>query len=133
MIYRPWAECKLLYAAMRVDSAPVPRQCRTGLMPKTADNMIVDQSGRLHVRVNDRAADKLEAALFEVFTQRVRLGRCCRHVTVFSETVLYRFAANEIPDVFAEAAELLLYRNERLRVADRRSNLQPVPDDAGIL
>ena len=55
MIRRLTAFCKLL----------------AGLMTKTSDNMIVDETGRLHVRVDDCTANKFEAALLEIFTQCV--------------------------------------------------------------
>jgi hypothetical protein len=38
------------------------------LMSKTGCDMVVDQARGLHMRVHDRAADKLEAALFQVLT-----------------------------------------------------------------
>ena len=46
--------------------------------PKTIDDMIVDHPGGLHVRVADRRADELEAALLQVFAQRIRLDAGCR-------------------------------------------------------
>ena len=42
--------------------------------PKTIDDMIVDHPRGLHVRIADRRTDKFEAALLQVFTQRIRLG-----------------------------------------------------------
>ena len=44
--------------------------------PKTIDDMVVDHSGGLHVRVADRRADELESALLQVFAQRIRLSAC---------------------------------------------------------
>ena len=45
--------------------------------PKTIDDMIVDHPGGLHVRVADRRADELEAALLQVFAQRIRFDAGC--------------------------------------------------------
>jgi hypothetical protein len=42
--------------------------------PKTICNVIVDHPCGLHVRIADRRTDKFEAALLQVFTQRIRLG-----------------------------------------------------------
>ena len=42
--------------------------------PKTIDDMIVDHPGGLHVRVADRRTDELEAALLQVFAQRIRFS-----------------------------------------------------------
>lgn len=41
---------------------------------EAADQMVVDHPHRLHVGVDDCAADELKAALFEVLAQRVGLG-----------------------------------------------------------
>ena len=43
------------------------------LPSKTIDNMIVDHPGGLHVRIADRRTDEFEAALFQIFAQRIRL------------------------------------------------------------
>src|SRR5262249_8024408 len=42
--------------------------------PKTIDDMIVDHTRGLHVGVADRRADELEAALLQIFAQRIRLS-----------------------------------------------------------
>src|SRR4051794_32492252 len=36
-------------------------------------DVVVDHSGRLHVRVDDRAADEAEAALLEILAERIGL------------------------------------------------------------
>ena len=38
---------------------------------KTIDNVVVDHSGGLHMRVADCGADKLESALSQVFAERI--------------------------------------------------------------
>ena len=40
--------------------------------PKTIDDVIVDHPGGLHMSVADRRTDELEAALLQVFAQRIR-------------------------------------------------------------
>ena len=46
----------------------------TRLITKTTNDMVVDQTGCLHVRIDDCASDELEAALLEVFTDFFREG-----------------------------------------------------------
>ena len=46
--------------------------------------------------------------------------------------VLHRPAIHESPDVAVEAAEFLLHFEERLRVGDRRGNLETIAHDARI-
>ena len=40
-------------------------------MPKTPDQMVVHQSGRLHQSIADRRSDKREAATFQLFGERI--------------------------------------------------------------
>ena len=43
-------------------------------LPKTIDDVVVDHPRGLHVRVADRRADELEAALLQVFAQLIRFS-----------------------------------------------------------
>ena len=101
-------------------------------MAKTANNVIVDQACRLHVRIHDRTAHELEAALLEVFAQRIGFRRSRWYVTVFLEAALDRLAADEVPDVFAETTEFLLHGQEGPGIADRRPNLESISDNARV-
>jgi hypothetical protein len=38
---------------------------------KAGRDVVVDQTRCLHVRIHDRTADELEAALFQIFAKRV--------------------------------------------------------------
>ena len=51
-------------------------------MPKAIGAMIVHHSRRLHMRVDDGAADKFETALFQVLAERIRFGTGCRNVVM---------------------------------------------------
>ena len=95
--------------------------------------MIVDHSSRLHVCVHDRATDKLEAALLEVFGERIRLFGCPRNIRVFTKFVLLRFAIHKLPDVIAEPIVFLLYVEKRFCIRYGRIDLLPVSDDARVL
>ncbi len=55
MIRRRSANCKLA----------------AGLVTKTSDDVIIDETRCLHVCIDDGAADEFEAALLEVFAQRI--------------------------------------------------------------
>src|ERR1051325_4729476 len=99
-------------------------------MPKAADEVVVDHSRRLHVRVTDRRADEGEAALLQILAERVGLGGAGGDFADALETIALWFAVDEAPDIAVEAAELLLHLQEGARVADRRFDLHAVADDA---
>ena len=60
------AECKLARPG-RCLAELFLCELRAWLVTEAADNMIVDETGGLHVRVNDSAAYELETALFQIF------------------------------------------------------------------
>src|SRR2546425_11480118 len=100
---------------------------------KTAYHVVVHHAGRLHMRVADRGADELEAALLQVLGQGVGLRR--RRPHGFSSHpigVAQRPVAREAPDVPVEAAKLFLDLQEASRVGDGRFDLQAIPDDTLI-
>ena len=78
------------------------------LVAEAGHLVIVDHAGCLHVRVDDRAADELEATLLQVLAERIGFRRGCLKVGIAAIPVLYRRAADEIPDVVTEAVELVL-------------------------
>jgi len=96
------------------------------------DKMVVDHSCRLHVRVADCGAHELEPARLKIPAHRVGFPARCGYLLYCRPFVPYGPAAREAPDVLVEAAELPFYPEERLRVAYRRDNLQPVAYYAGI-
>src|SRR5271169_3685338 len=101
-------------------------------MPKAVDDVIVDHADGLHVRIDDRRANKGEAAAFQVLAHRVGLGGARGDVPYGSTTILYRATVDEAPLVRVEAPERALYLEKRPGVLDRRFNLGSVADDAGI-
>ena len=102
------------------------------LVPGTTDEMIVDHAGRLHERVADRGADELEPPTFQILAHRIRLRRPGRHILRRLASVVPRLPAREAPQMRIEAAELRDDIGERLRILDRRIDLEPIADDAGI-
>src|SRR5215471_2971976 len=96
-------------------------------------DVVVDHAGRLHVRVDDRAADEAEAALLELLAERVGLRRSRRHLLLVRPAILQRLAADEGPQVLGEAAVLRLEIQVRTRVGDGRGDLEPVAHDVRIL
>lgn len=94
--------------------------------------MIVNHPDGLHVGIHDRAADKFEAALLEVFAEGVGfLGRG-RQVLHAGEAILDGPAADETPYVFVERAEFFLHFEKLLGIRDRGRNLQAIANDARI-
>src|SRR6185503_90419 len=100
---------------------------------KAADEVVVDESRRLHVRVNDRRADELEAAAFEILRERVGLLAGRRHVALLAPAIHDRLVADEAPNVTVERAELFLDLEEAARIRDGCSDLLAVADDTCIL
>ena len=88
------------------------------LVPKASHQMIVDHADGLHVRVHDRAADKLEAALLEVFAEGVGFLGSCRQVLHTREPILNRLAAHETPNVLVKRAKFFLNVKKLLGIRD---------------
>src|SRR5688500_6871548 len=86
-------------------SLPLPQRLAR-LVPETSSYVIVHHPRRLHVRVDDGAADELEAALLEILAERIRFGRGRRDLLLLRPAILDRLAADERPQVLREAAVL---------------------------
>src|ERR1700704_3636256 len=102
-------------------SAPtVPHWFRAAYCVVTiaTNQMVVDQSSRLHQGVADRRSDKPKAALLQRLGKRVRLRSAGRDVALTSPTVSFRRLLDEAPDEAVETAELLLYRQQGPSIAD---------------
>ena len=69
------------YVSASHATRPTSLQPRHGLVPKARHQVVVDHADGLHVGVDDRAADELEAALLEVFAQRVGFLRRRRQMS----------------------------------------------------
>src|SRR3989442_3182205 len=86
---------------------------------KTAYHVVVHHAGRLHVRVADRGADELEAALLQILGQGVGLRR--GRPEGFSGHpvgIAHCPVAREAPDVPIETAILLLDLQKTPRIGD---------------
>ncbi len=99
---------------------------------EAADEVVVDEPRRLHVRVDDRRADELETARFQILAERIRFLARRRHVAVLAPLVHDRRAVHELPHVRVEAAELFLDSKERTRVGDGSFDLLSIAHDAGV-
>jgi hypothetical protein len=101
-------------------------------MPIAMHQVIVHQSGGLHVGVDDRAPHEFEPALFEILAQRVGFFACGGELIHSSPTIDLGLAADEAPDVLGERTEFVLHFQELSSVVDRREDLQTIADDARI-
>jgi hypothetical protein len=95
--------------------------------------MIVDETRRLHMRVNDGRADEAESAAFEVLAQCVGLRTRRWDIGLFFEAVADRLSADETPNVLVEATEFLLDLEKLAGVLNRGNDLLTVPDDSRIV
>src|SRR5690349_4507349 len=97
---------------------------------KASHEMVIDHSCRLHECVADCRADESKTAFGEIFTHCVGFRSARGHILPAPPARLQRNAAGEIPYIAIEAAELFLHGEKSLCIADRRANLQPIPNDA---
>src|SRR6185437_3854449 len=74
-----------------------------------------------------------EAPLFEVARDPVAQLGAGGHLAARPPAVDDRAAADPVPEIAAEGAELLLDGEKSLCIGHRGVDLQPVADDAGIL
>ena len=104
-------------------------------MSRTRHEVIVDHAGRLHQRVANcraRGARELESPPQQIPAHRIGFLSMRRHVRHTLPTILYRFAADEAPQLSVEGLHLFSERAKRFRVLDRRRDLEPVPHDSGV-
>jgi len=97
-----------------------------------AHEMVVHHAGRLHVGIDDGRADESKAALLQVAGDGLGERRRRRHVGDRPPGALNGATVDEAPDVLCEAPERSLHVEKGASVADRRLDLEPVADDAGI-
>jgi hypothetical protein len=90
------------------------------LVEMAVHNVIVHHSDRLHKRVADRRSHENESAFFEIFAHGIGFGCTRGNLLQRFARIHDRLAADELPDVTIEAAELFLHPQERLRIPDRR-------------
>src|SRR5690348_2484410 len=94
--------------------------------------VVIDHARGLHEGVADGAADEAEAALLQIFAHGVRFGRSRGDSLQAIPRIDLWLAANELPNVLIEGAELFLYSEEGFGVADRGGNFQAIADDPGV-
>src|ERR1700674_30071 len=94
--------------------------------------MIIHHSGRLHERIADRGSHELETVPLQVLAHCIGMRRRGRYFGHAAPSVLNRRAADELPDVIVETAELRLHGEEAARVMYCGFNLQAVAHDRGI-
>ena len=73
--------------------------------------MIVYEAGRLHERVHDRRAYKIETAFFKIFAQCVGHFRFCGNAVKSFRFAMQSFAADKIPHVLIKRAEFAAERS----------------------
>src|ERR1700680_3231761 len=106
--------------------------CASTALLRIAENlhrMVVHQPRSLHEGVTDSRADEVEAAFLQILAHRVRFRSARRNSLPQPPGVHSRFAADKLPDVAVERAELPLPLEKCLGVLYCRSHLQPVADD----
>ena len=101
-------------------------------MPRAGHEVIVHHSGRLHQRIADCRACKLESMPQQVAAHRIGFPGPRRYLGHRSPTILDRLATNETPQISVEGSEFFAHGEKRLRILDRRRDLQPVAHNAFV-
>src|SRR5439155_21771685 len=102
------------------------------VVAKAINSVVVDHADGLHHCVTNCRTHKLESALEQVFAHGVGVGRARGNFFERTPGILFRRAADELPDVSVEAAKFLLHCQKRFRVLNRRGDLEPVADNPRI-
>ncbi|SRR5579871_3993013 len=102
-------------------------------MPEAGDQVIVHDPDRLHERITDGGADKVEAPGLEIFAHGLRFAGFGWDFFHIGPRVLPLLSAGKLPDITVEAAELFLHIQKGFRIAYRRPYLKTVADDPGIV
>ncbi len=103
-----------------------------GRVTEAGHEVIVDHPGRLHERVDDRRPHELEAAASADPCSAHPIPRCARARRVRLPLVLQRRAVDEAPRRRRSCRTSSCTVEKRIRVLDRRRDLQLVADDAGF-
>src|SRR3954468_7435250 len=101
-------------------------------MSEARHKMIIHHAHGLHVRVNNRAPDKLKTPLLEVFAQGIGFLRCRRQLLHAGDAVLNRPAIHNSPNVIIKASKFLLNSKKTLGVRNRRLDLPSISDNSWI-
>src|ERR1044072_6808703 len=98
---------------------------------KTGRIVVVNHADRLHERITDSRPDKLESAFEQVFAECVgELRAGCNRLSGFA---LQRLPVYKAPDVFIEAAKLLLHFQKRSGIGHCGIDLESIADDAVVV
>jgi len=97
--------------------------------------MVVDESHRLHERIDRRRTHERPSAPLQIFAERLRFSRDAkRHQRVFRDAARTRRRRRfKLPDVRGERAVFLHERFGTTRVVDRGFDLSTMTDDAGVV
>src|SRR5580700_694013 len=114
------------------DSSLAPRCAAEFRVSRTRYQVIVDHAGRLHQRIADRRAHKLESSPQQIAAHRIGFRRTRGHVRHTPPAILFWFASDKTPQVSVETPQLFPHREKRLRVLDRGRNLQSIPYDPSV-
>src|SRR5260221_14514959 len=90
-------------------SVPASPQLGDLRMPKAVDDMVVNHTDGLHVRIDDRRAHEAKPAALEILAHCSRLGGLTWNLPHGPPTVLDRTSAAETPLVCVETVERPLY------------------------
>jgi len=99
---------------------------------EASDEVVVDQAGGLHEGVDDGGADEAKATLSQVFAEGGGQRSDGGNLAVGVPFVLHGRAADKLPGVGVEAAELLLDFEEGFCVGNRGVDLEAIADDARV-
>src|SRR5690606_10308805 len=91
--------------------------------------MIIHHPRCLHESIHYGRADKVEAAILEVLSDRVRDLGPRRHIRQLLAFTVDRPPVDEAPDISIERTKLFLHFEKSLRVSYSRRDLQPIPYD----
>lgn len=86
----------------RVSSRTGPREPAAFVMAETMHEMVVDHADGLHMGIHDGAAHKLESALLEVVTQRIRFRCCGGEIFQPAPSILNGPPVDKTPDIGIE-------------------------------
>jgi len=94
--------------------------------------VIVHYTDRLHKRITNGRAHEAEPALLQILAHGVRFRGSRRNVARTFQPRLLGFPADELPDVFIEAAEFFPHGQKAFSVVDRRRYLPSVAHDPSV-
>ena len=98
----------------------------------TGDKVIIDHTGRLHVRITDGRADKAKAILPELLRHVVGLFCRRRYLVQAAITILNRLMIHELPDVIRETTQAVTDIQKGPRIADRACHFKAITHNSRV-